>query len=186
MVYGVASPRPSGDQQALPPSVSFSIDGGVPIPVVSDPDLQDTEYSHQFYNSHTLSAGEHVLHLNVTHGEQDWPFVLDYILYLPLAPSQSGTGAVAPSSQASTAKTTPTGAIVGGIAGSVVLLLAAALYAYFRKPRSKHDSSINAVRKAANSKVDLLDDSMCQGTGRVASAELIGTHQTASSLRLLR
>ena len=161
MVYGVASPKPSGDENALPPSVSFSIDGGVPIPVVSDPDLQDTEYSHQFYNSHTLSVGEHVLHMNVTHAEDDWPFVLDYILYLPLPPSsQPGPSSVPPPPQASTSHTA---AIVGGVAAGIVLLLAAALYAYFKRvPSNKHGLSINAIRRTASTKVDLLDEGMCQ------------------------
>ncbi|RPD66794.1 hypothetical protein L226DRAFT_118885 [Lentinus tigrinus ALCF2SS1-7] len=161
MVYGVASPRPSGQQGALPPSVSFSIDGGIPIPVVSDPDLQETEYSHQFYDSHTLSSGEHVLHMNVTHAEDDWPFVLDYILYVPLAPlPRPSSSSDAPSAQASFVKTSHTPAIVGGVVGGMVLLLAAVLYAYFGKTslRYKHDLSTNAVRNAGSKKVDLLDD----------------------------
>ncbi len=166
MVYGVASPRPSGKQRAIPPSVSFSIDGGIPTPVVSDPDLEDTEYSHQFYDSHTLSPDEHVLSMNVTQAEDDWPFVLDYILYIPLNPvSQPGSSGVAPSAQASAAKTSPhAAAIAGGVAGGIMLLLTAVLYGYLRRKAlmDKHGPSINAVRKAARPTVDLLDDGECQ------------------------
>ncbi|KAI0722286.1 hypothetical protein C8T65DRAFT_136317 [Cerioporus squamosus] len=160
MVYGVASPRPPGKQSAIPPSVSFSIDGGIPTPVVSDPDLQDTEYSHQFFDSHTLSPGDHVLQMNVTQAEDDWPFVLDYILYQPLEPvSQPGANAAAPSARASAAQTSRTTAIAGGAAGAVVLLVAVMLYAIRRKALTdKHGPSINAVRKAESAKVDLLDD----------------------------
>ncbi|TFK92865.1 hypothetical protein K466DRAFT_594899 [Polyporus arcularius HHB13444] len=162
MVYGVASPRPSGEQRPNPPSVSFSIDGGIPIPVVSDPDLQDTEYSHQFYDSHTLSPDAHVLSMNVTQAEDDWPFVLDYILYIPLNPVlQPGSSGVAPPAQASAAKTSPhAAAIAGGVAGGIMLLLTAVLYGYLRRKAlmDKHGPSINAVRKAARPTVDLLDD----------------------------
>ncbi|KAI0758070.1 hypothetical protein C8Q74DRAFT_1373117 [Fomes fomentarius] len=111
-VYGVALPNPqwnndtgngstSAAAATVPPSARFSIDGGIPLTVVSNPDLQEAEFAHQFYDSHTLPTGEHVLQMNVTYGTAEWPFILDYIHYTPLEgqPPSAGQGAGAGASK---------------------------------------------------------------------------------------
>ena len=89
-VYGAQVPRPSGNTSAVPPSVSFAIDGVIPMEAVSDPDVNTTDFAFQFFDSHTLPAGGHVLKITVEYGSDDWPFVLDYIEYTA-APAPTGS-----------------------------------------------------------------------------------------------
>ncbi|KAI0719502.1 hypothetical protein C8T65DRAFT_826865 [Cerioporus squamosus] len=162
-VFGVGTPRPSGNQTAVPPSVSFSIDDGIPTTVVSNPDLRETDYMHQFYDSRALSPGEHTLHINVTYGEEDWPFVLDYVQYVPLpSDAASGWGPTAGGLSAATSKHAgaPVAAIVGSVMGCVALLGAAALfkyYWYFRTGSTKTRKRGSYIYTSTVAKVDLLD-----------------------------
>ncbi|RPD81047.1 hypothetical protein L226DRAFT_565856 [Lentinus tigrinus ALCF2SS1-7] len=160
-VYGVATPKPSENQTALPPSISVSVDGGIPAVVVSNPDLQVTEYGHQFYDSRSLSSGEHTLQINVTYGEQDWPFVLDYIQYAPL-PTGAASGLGPTDGGLSTAtsrhSSVPVAAIVGSVLGCFALLVAAALFRYFRYLKSAPTKKRGPyIYTSAAAKVDLLD-----------------------------
>ena len=84
MVYGVALPKPPSDTSVVPPSVVFALDDGRPTTVVSKPDLREPEYAHQFFDSQELEPGEHVLQMDLIYAARDWPFILDYIHYVPL------------------------------------------------------------------------------------------------------
>ncbi|TBU22301.1 hypothetical protein BD311DRAFT_792278 [Dichomitus squalens] len=135
-VYGAQLPRPSDNASAVPPSVSFAIDGVIPMVVVSDPDANTTEFAYQFFDSHTLPAGEHVLTITVEYGEDDWPFTLDYVEYTPL-PALTGST----SSESMTARDgepSHTVPMVGGVVGAAVVLggLAFASWWYWRRKRA--------------------------------------------------
>ena len=164
-VYGVVAPKPSGNQTNSPPSVSFSVDGGIGHNTVSDFDIQETGQGYQFYHSERLSSGEHVLQINVTFGAQNWPFILDYIQYASLpsdaAPGGGPTGGGLPAT-ASKHSSAPVAAIVGSVLGCCALLVAAALFRYYRYlesvPTKKRGSYIYT---SAAAKVDLLDHGKC-------------------------
>ena len=101
---------------------------------VSDPDVNATDFAFQFFDSHTLPAGGHVLKITVEYGSDDWPFVLDYIEYTAApAPTSSNSSMAGGSS-------TPihTGPIVGGFLGAAALVggLAFASWWYWRRRRN--------------------------------------------------
>ncbi|RDX55683.1 hypothetical protein OH76DRAFT_762359 [Lentinus brumalis] len=164
-VYGIATPRPSGNRTAVPPSVAFSVDDGIPTTVVGDPGVQNGETAHQFYLSPALPPREHILQINVTYGEEDWPFVLDYIQYVPSTesgaasgwgPTEGGLSAAAPKHPGA-----PVAAIVGSVMGCLALLGAAVLlrfYWYFRKGSTKTKKRGSYIYISAATKVDLLDN----------------------------
>ncbi|KAI0832809.1 hypothetical protein BC628DRAFT_1335812 [Trametes gibbosa] len=168
LVFGVANPPPANHTNLLAPSISFSIDGGTPN-VVSSPPVKSPQYSYQFYDSHSLPAGQHTLQILVNNGEEDWPFVLDYIQYSPLlsstpspassspgtSASASTTGISTPSEAANVShKSHPVGAIVGGVIAGVVglSLLAFVLWFCFFRVRMQYSYKYHAATK-----VDLLD-----------------------------
>ncbi|KAH9854958.1 hypothetical protein C2E23DRAFT_883498 [Lenzites betulinus] len=166
VVFGVANPSPAKNTTSIAPSISFSIDGGTPN-IVSSPPVKTPEYSHQFFDSHNLSAGLHTLQILVNNGEQDWPFALDYIQYTPLVPSASSTTSqptstsvsASPSPTSSTAPATssraPVGAIVGGVIGGLIGLglIVFALWFYLFRYK-KHGT----YHYHAATKVDLLEE----------------------------
>ncbi|KAI0329595.1 hypothetical protein GY45DRAFT_1324880 [Cubamyces sp. BRFM 1775] len=164
MVYGVATPPPEKNN-TLPPSVTFSIDGGSSNQV-SNPTVKASQYSYPFYDSKTLSPGEHTLQILVNNGDENWPFVLDYIQYIPL-PSSTGSISQATPGSSSTASTTASavaggsstksvnvGAIAGGVIAGVVGLgmLAFAIWFYLFRLRRRDAYDYHAAKK-----VDLLD-----------------------------
>ncbi|KAJ2975765.1 hypothetical protein NUW54_g11503 [Trametes sanguinea] len=165
MVFGVANPPPSKNG-TLPPSVTFSIDGGSGN-LVSSPTVKSPQYSYEFYDSGKLSPGEHTLQILVNSGDKDWPFVLDYIQYVPLPSSSSSTSSASASSTITSSSSSPTsvvpsshkksnhvGAIVGGVIGALLglALLAFGLWYYLTRLRRK---GTYATEEAG--KVDLLD-----------------------------
>ncbi|KAH9899476.1 hypothetical protein C8Q73DRAFT_787355 [Cubamyces lactineus] len=164
MVYGVATPPPEKNN-TLPPSVTFSIDGGSSNQV-SNPTVKTSQYSYPFYDSKSLSPGEHTLQILVNNGDENWPFILDYIQYIPL-PSSTGSESQSVSGTSSTASATApavagnsstksnhVGAIVGGVIAGVVGLgmLAFAIWFYLFRLRRRDAYNHNATKK-----VDLLD-----------------------------
>lgn len=169
-MFGVATPPPSNNSRSLTPSVSFSVDGRASNEV-SNPTVKTAQYSYHFFDSGTLSPGQHTLQILVNNGAQDWPFVLDYIQYIPLRPTASSTssrhptGALtfAPTGTADTPpevavthskKSTPVGAIVGAIiAGLVGLgLLAFAIWFYVFRLRKRDLHTYHGATK-----VDLVE-----------------------------
>lgn len=164
-VYGIATPRPSVNRTAVPPSVVFSVDDGIPTTVVGDPGAQNGETAHQFYLSPALPPREHILQINVTYGEEDWPFVLDYIQYVPSTesgaasgwgPTEGGLSAAAPKHPGA-----PVASIVGSVMGCLALLGAAVLlrfYWCFRKGSTKTKKRGSYIYISAATKVDLLDN----------------------------
>ncbi|OSD04468.1 hypothetical protein PYCCODRAFT_1465942 [Trametes coccinea BRFM310] len=164
MVFGVANPPPSKNG-TLPPSVTFSIDGGSNN-LVSSPTVKTPQYSYEFYDSGKLSPGEHTLQILVNSGDKDWPFVLDYIQYVPLSSSSSSLPSSSSSSTLTSPSTSPTsatpnsqksnhvGAIVGGVIGALVGLALLALGLWYYLSRTKREGTF-ATEEIG--KVDLLD-----------------------------
>ena len=157
MVYGAQTPRPAGNKTAIPPSVTFAIDGVIPMVVVSNPDINATQYATQFFNSHTLPAGEHVLQIDVQYGSDDWPFVLDYLEYTPANVSTVS------SSPDSGKQTSHTGPIIGGFLGGATLVGAVALASWFfykrrRRPGRMAKKYGHYVSKDAKKKPDLANN----------------------------
>lgn len=169
-VYGVALPNPQLNNDGItiaatiPPSARFSIDGGIPLTVVSNPDLQEAEYAHQFYDSHTLPTGEHVLQMNVTYGTAEWPFVLDYIQYTPLQaqPPSVGQGASAGGSAGASKPRVPSVAIGASVAGVMLVLAIAALFRYWNHLSRRRKCGI---RTSPKEKVDLLEEGKSSESG---------------------
>ncbi len=154
MVYGAQTPRPTGNKTAVPPSVTFAIDGVIPMVVVSNPDINATQYATQFFNSHTLPAGEHVLQIDVQYGSDDWPFVLDYLEYTPMNASSASV------SSSGGKQTSHTGPIIGGFLGGALLVGVVALASWFfykrrRRPERMAKKYGHYVSKDAKKKPDL-------------------------------
>ncbi|KAM5534428.1 hypothetical protein V8D89_011895 [Ganoderma adspersum] len=157
MVYGAQTPRPTGNKTAIPPSVTFAIDGVIPMVVVSNPDINATQYATQFFNSHTLPAGEHVLQIDVQYGSDDWPFVLDYLEYTPANVSS------VPTSSSSGKQTSHTGPIIGGFLGGAALMGVVALASWFFYKRRRRPGRLakkygHYVSKDAKKKPDLANN----------------------------
>lgn len=167
-MYGVAAPRPmDSDNNATPPAATFSVDGIIPMTVLSDPDIQVQEYAHQFFNSHALRAGEHVLQVNITHGTAEWPFVLDYIQYIPLpdAPSNGpGDPIAAASSNPGSRQKVVAAVVAASVVGLIVILGLGALVVryWMRSKKANADKGgegpyMYHVSKS-RTKMDLLDE----------------------------
>ena len=157
VVYGAQTPRPAGNKTAVPPSVTFAIDGVIPMVVVSNPDINATQYATQYFESHTLPAGEHVLEIDVQYGSDDWPFVLDYIEYTPMNVSST------PVSSDNRKRSSHVGPIVGGFIGGVVLVGLVALASWFfykrrRRPEKLAKKYGHYVSKDAKQKPDLANN----------------------------
>ncbi|KAI0355319.1 hypothetical protein OH77DRAFT_1520899 [Trametes cingulata] len=171
MVYGVANPAPSANASSLPPSVSFIVDGST-TNQVSSPPTTDSQYSYLFYDSGPLSPGQHTLQILVNNGDSDWPFILDFIQYIPLPSSASPTVSVTSSSMFSSTssllatptapqedvhalkQSRPVGAIAGAaLAGLVGLgLLVTGIWFYFTRLRERQ-----RYKRYARTKLDLLE-----------------------------
>ncbi|KAI1795113.1 hypothetical protein LXA43DRAFT_64981 [Ganoderma leucocontextum] len=156
VVYGAQTPRPAGNKTAVPPSVTFAIDGVIPMVVVSNPDVNSTQYATQFFDSHTLPAGEHVLQIDVQYGSDDWPFVIDYLEYTPMNSSSTSV------SSGSGSQTSHTGPIIGGFVGGAALVGGVALASWLfykrkRRPGRMAKKYGHYVLKDAKKRPDLAD-----------------------------
>lgn len=172
LVYGTAPSRPSNNGSAIPPSVSFALDGGSPVTIVSNPDLSDTEYAHRFYDSRNVSAGEHVLRIVVNYAADDWPFVLDYVQYMSLPPQPpldgSNSTAVGLGTGTSVAsRRLSAQAIVGAVVGGLALLAVAVVLRVLVVGRASRK-----WRKRPRTRVDLLDQGAFKFRSVVSQLEL--------------
>ena len=123
--------------------------GTTPFSSASVPSALIQEVDNQlFFDSGTLSDGDHVLVINVTNASSGAPYLLDYIKYTATTPpttSSSSTSASTTGSATASAAAGPTrksnvgpivGGVVGGIGGLLLVLLGIFLYyRYFRHRR---------------------------------------------------
>ncbi|OJT05341.1 hypothetical protein TRAPUB_3782 [Trametes pubescens] len=166
-VFGSITPPTDAGATA---TSSYTIDGGqtaafssasVELALVSEQDGQ------LFFDSGTLSDGDHVLVINVTLASTSEPYLLDFIKYAATtatATSSSTTSAAATTSASAsaTASVGPShskniGPIVGGVVGGVLgfaLLLGVGLYFFFRYFR--HRISLSGRRRGGRE--DLVED----------------------------
>ncbi|KAI0677340.1 hypothetical protein C8Q78DRAFT_84773 [Trametes maxima] len=132
VVYGIATT----DFSVAPPSATFKIDGSLQQTSTA-PNNGSLSYSYPFFESGELSSGQHTLDIAVTHGTNEYPFILDYIVYLPESgatptASQQATATAPPGPTVFTSPkaAVPVGAIVGGVVGGIAVLLGAAIAVY--------------------------------------------------------
>ena len=142
----------------------FTIDGSSPVIFVSPANVTEKQEAVTFFESQPLPDSQHVLFINVTFASQDAPFSFDGLNFYPTsiqtmpnasyaisslipaatAPAGVTGGVIQPS------KSTPIGAIVGGVIGGLaVLVLATTAIVYFcyrhRRARPYYYSSADAV-----------------------------------------
>ncbi len=129
VVFGTVPP---GNMSAVPPSASYSIDGRRAFEL-SLPASNRCIPNQQFFQSPTLSPGEHNLTINVT--TTGSPYILDYLWFCgPSAPSADSSG--------TSSKTVHDGfsrvdAIVVGSVGGVIFLLGVAALVWFLRRRKR-------------------------------------------------
>ena len=104
-----------------------------------------------FFDSGTLSDGDHVLVINVTLASAAEPYLLDYIKYTATASSTTDTStgtASATASPTSGSSHSNVGPIVGGVVGGVLgvaLIFGIGLFLFFRYFR--HRISLSGRRR---------------------------------------
>ncbi|KAI0329582.1 hypothetical protein GY45DRAFT_1371518 [Cubamyces sp. BRFM 1775] len=136
------------------PQAVFVIDGAATVPISAGFSTKASGplYNYRMFVSDGLSAGPHTLEIIVYRADKqgNWPFVLDYIQYVPLdntaTTSGSNTASLSPSptvtleaSVAEKHRGPPLGPVVGGLLGGLVfiVLLAFAMYAWLRRRRRR-------------------------------------------------
>ncbi|KAI0638561.1 hypothetical protein C8Q77DRAFT_1070731 [Trametes polyzona] len=165
MVFGVANPPPK-NSSSLPPLLTFFVDGGLPNQVGAPSRLDAPQFSYRFFNSGPLNPGQHTLQILVNNGENDWPFVLDYVQYIPLTPSTTASPTLASGSSdtlssdpsATTAllaanlpkKSTNAGAIAGAVVagiGGLALIICGFWFYFFRLRKRAAEAHNHDVTK---------------------------------------
>ncbi|KAI0375864.1 hypothetical protein BV20DRAFT_959908 [Pilatotrama ljubarskyi] len=169
-VYGTVTPPTDADATT---TSAYSIDGAHvgSFSSISVPNAVVTEQDGQlFFDSGTLSDGDHVLVINVTLASAAEPFQLDYIKYAATAPTSSSslsstsstTSASATASPASSGSHSDVGPIVGGVVGGVLgfaLLFGIGLFLFFRYFRHRISlSGRREVGKVTDLAEELTDD----------------------------
>ncbi len=152
-----------------PPAARFSIDGQV-VQTTTAPNNGSDNYSFDYLDVDGLDSTSHVLEIDVLNATGDYPFYMDYILYLPVqgvSPTASQviitTFLPAPTSsssqEASTGKSSvPVGPIVGGVVGGLAVIVAACIAIWFLCFRRRRSTG-QAYFYAAHAKPgDLLDE----------------------------
>lgn len=132
----------------------FTIDGSSLVTYTAPRGVTQQEEAVTFYESQPLSSGEHVLFVNVTFAAQDAPFVFDGVDFYPnsVATTPNASYAISSLSPVTTSdvtntsnlsqssKSTPVGAIVGGVIGGLAVLvmaMSAIFYFCYRHRRSR-------------------------------------------------
>ena len=154
-------------KKADPPATRFVIDGKTVQTTVAT-NNGSNEYLLPFL-AYDVDPGTHLLEIDVLNATENYPFVFDYILYVPTAgttptasqsmittslPAASGT--LSGGSGSSGSSGAPVGAIVGGAVGGVAVLVAALVgvwFLCFRRRRSSQPYIYASTAKPA----DLLD-----------------------------
>ncbi|KAI0650536.1 hypothetical protein C8Q79DRAFT_998362 [Trametes meyenii] len=136
IVTGGTASLTFSDFSVSPPSATFKIDGSLQETATA-PNNGSLSYSYPFFESSELSSGQHTLDIAVTHGTNQYPFILDYIIYLPESgatptASQQATSTLPPGPTVFTSSksTVPVGAIVGGVIGGIAVLVGGAIAVY--------------------------------------------------------
>ncbi|RPD66961.1 hypothetical protein L226DRAFT_542181 [Lentinus tigrinus ALCF2SS1-7] len=170
-------------QNVGPPAVQFSIDGNV-IQTTTAPNNGSDNFSFVYLAQDGLDgSSSHTLGINVLNATADYPFAMDYILYLPVQgatptasqsvittflPAPSGTGA---SQDASSSKSSaPVGAIVGGVIGGLALIVATAIAIWFVCFRRRRSTGRPYFYATSAKPGDLLDETEAKPTPYEVSA----------------
>ena len=135
-----------------PPAALFSVDGRA-IQTVTAPNNGSDTFQFPWFAFEQLDGSQdHTVQIEVLNATETYPFVLDYMIYLPPDGSTpttgvsvvttflppTGTPTAASASQGSSSGV-PVGAIVGGVVGGVAVIVAAAIAIWllcFRRRRS--------------------------------------------------
>ncbi|OSD04486.1 hypothetical protein PYCCODRAFT_1476046 [Trametes coccinea BRFM310] len=134
-LWGAVIP-PKTDKLIRPPDGQVILDGVPQTPfVAATGDGNEDYYAYNYWGPANGSAGEHTIEIHVLYGDQEdhWPFILDYIEYVPLpataatpsatsfTPSVAATpSATPPPSEATSGRGRPfVGPIVGSVLGAV-------------------------------------------------------------------
>ncbi|KAI0774470.1 hypothetical protein C8Q74DRAFT_1368942 [Fomes fomentarius] len=127
-----------------PPAAQFSLDGKVAQTVTAPNDGPTKQFDYFVFEG--LSSGsQHTLEIVVLNATDQYPFVLDYLIYLPpkgATPtgSQSMASTSLPSitstpspanANAQTSSGVPVGPIVGGVVGGLAVIVAACIAVWF-------------------------------------------------------
>lgn len=154
-----------------PASASYSLDGGSPT-TFTLPNSTDIVYGQTFFKAESLSAGSHDVEITILPGGTS--LFIDYFLVDGISEASTTTsalpsGVTTTTSAASTAtgsptaiadsshKSSPVGAIAGGVAGAVVLILAI-LYICFCSFPYGAGGGLWRRRRRRNSVADLISD----------------------------
>ncbi|KAI0078972.1 hypothetical protein K474DRAFT_748853 [Panus rudis PR-1116 ss-1] len=121
---------------------TYSVDNATASSFIAPNSTTDLD-SQEFYESPTLSAGEHVLVVTVKSASDDTPYFFDLLGYVPLTEQPSASyvssafatpsGAVTGGADSSSShkSSVPIGAIVGGVVGGVALLVISIIAIFF-------------------------------------------------------
>ncbi|KAI0773237.1 hypothetical protein BD413DRAFT_612133 [Trametes elegans] len=157
-VYGVVIPLPTGER----PAAQYSMDGDPEINLVPN-STSDVQLNVPFYISTLLPLTFHTLTVKVTNASADAPFLFDYVVYGFLDasddPDPPGSQSLSTSSSATTSTASspsgvsttlapsdrpidtpskfPTIAVIGGVVGGIVFLLALGGAIYWCCTRSR-------------------------------------------------
>ncbi|KAI0658534.1 hypothetical protein C8Q70DRAFT_934095 [Cubamyces menziesii] len=148
----VAVIQPQTQKRIEVPEAIFTLDGAPSQPVAPGlaPNSLKPVYGFNMFVSGNLSAGPHTLEITVYHADKQdgWPFILDYIQYVPLDNTVVAGGSGTVSSESSPSPTapllethrgSPLGPVVGGLVGGflMIALLAIAVYVWLRRRRRR-------------------------------------------------
>ena len=139
-------------------SYTIDNDGTTPFSSATVPNAVVNEIDGQlFFDSGTLSDGDHVLVINVTSASDGAPYLLDYIQYTatPIPDSTSSTtstGASGSPTSPPVASRNNVGPIVGGVVGGVLglLLIGIGVFLFFRYFR--HRLSLSGRQRGGRGK----------------------------------
>lgn len=127
-----------------PPAAQFSLDGKVAQTVTAPNDGPTKQFDYFVFEG--LSSGsQHTLEIVVLNATEQYPFVLDYLLYLPpVGATPTGSQSMASTSlpsitsipspanaNAQASSGVPVGPIVGGVVGGLAVIVAACIAVWF-------------------------------------------------------
>ena len=172
-----------------PTSSTYSIDGQTPIsfPVPASPD-SNTYFNQILFKSGQLSSGQHKLVVTYTGNSTTAPLVLNYFVQegtasstssnsssnaptstsVPSSSSSSSTPNVGTSGSSTTIDRKPTGAIIGGVIGGLVLISLLLGLFFIRR---RNNRSVQALSEKSH--IEVVDPFIA----------LPSTHPTSTSLR---
>lgn len=121
------------------PSATYSVDNGTPGN--SEPQQEQGTDSVLYYQSAQLAAGLHTLIINVTTAGGEFPYALDYAMYVPDSNTNTSGVSVTQTAipNAPSASKKSVGPIVGGVVGGVAALaiIGFIVFYFMRKKKNK-------------------------------------------------